>query len=122
MSRKGFFGRLSETDEERLEAEVREWTSAVPNTVRIEDAPVREQVRVAGQVRRITVWPKEGNDTEYLEALLSDGTGQINAEWLGRRSIPGLKLGTRMVVEGVMREERNRTVPTMSNPKFEFIS
>lgn len=121
MSRKGFFGRLSETDEERLEAEVREWTSAVPDTVRIADAPSRERVRVAGQVRRITVWPKEGNDTEYLEALLSDGTGQINAEWLGRRSIPGLKLGTRMVVEGVMREERNRIIPTMSNPKFEFI-
>lgn len=119
--RKGFFGRLSETDEERLAAEVRDWTSAVPNTLRIADAPLREQVRVCGQVRRITVWPKEGTDTEYLEALLSDGTGEVNAEWLGRRSIPGLKLGTRMVLEGVLRQERSRRVPTMSNPKFEFV-
>ena len=121
MPKKGFFGRLSETDEERLAAEVREWTSAVPNTVRIAEAPKREHVRVCGQVRRITVWPKEGNDTEYLEALLSDGSGEVNAEWLGRRSIPGLRLGTRLVLEGVLRQERGRTVMTMSNPKFEFV-
>lgn len=120
-SKKGFFGRLRESDESRLEAEVRDWTNAIEGTVRVAEAPMRERIRITGQVRRITVWPKEGNDTEYLEALLSDGTGEVNAEWLGRRSIPGLKLGTRMVLEGVLRQEQGRTVPTMSNPKFEFV-
>ena len=74
---------------------------------------------VAGVVRRITVWPREGGDPEYLEALITDGTGQVGATWIGRRSIPGLSLGTRLVIEGVLRLDE-RGIPTVDNPKFEF--
>ena len=83
-----FFQRLTETDEERLAAEVREWSESVPGTVRIATCRTREPVRVAGTVRRITVRPGEGFDS--LEALVSDGTGEVKAVWNGRRSIPGL--------------------------------
>jgi hypothetical protein len=37
---------------------------------------------------------------------------------MGRRSIQGLTLGTRVVVEGVLGEQRG--VPTMLNPVLEF--
>jgi hypothetical protein len=37
---------------------------------------------------------------------------------MGRRSIPGLTLGTRIVVEGVMAEKRGGL--KMVNPTFEF--
>jgi hypothetical protein len=37
---------------------------------------------------------------------------------MGRRSIPGLRLGTRVVVEGVLAEGRARR--KMVNPRFEF--
>lgn len=116
-----FFSRLAESDEDRLAEEVREWASSVSDTTRIGETPNRQRVKVAGIVRRITVWPREGDEAEYLEALLSDGTGDINLQWTGRRSIPGLTLGSRLVVEGVVRDERDRAMRTMINPKFEFV-
>jgi hypothetical protein len=73
-------------------------------------------VKVAGVVRRITVRPVEG--LEALEAVLWDGTGEVIAVWLGRRSIPGLALGSRIVVDGVLGRERGR--PRIVNPTFEF--
>ena len=71
---------------------------------------------MAGVVRRITIRPVEG--FEALEAVLWDGTGEMSALWLGRRSIPGLVLGSRVVIEGVLGKERER--PKIVNPTFEF--
>ena len=116
-----FFNRLAESDEERLSAEVRDWAAKVADTTRIDAVALRERVRVAGVVRRITVWPRERDEAEYLEALVSDGTGEVNAEWTGRRSIPGLSLGTRVVLEGVLRQDKTRPLLTMTNPKFDFV-
>ena len=113
-----FLERVTESDEERLLAEIREWASEVPNVVPLGNVQMRRWVRVAGVVRRITVWPREGGEPEYLEALISDGTGQVGAVWIGRRSIPGLGLGTKLVVEGMPRDDRGS--PTIDNPKFEF--
>src|SRR5438093_12110270 len=92
-----FFRRLSETDEERLAGEVAEWAASIPGTVRIAEAPLRTPVRLAAVVKRTSIVPGEAADT--LEAVLSDGTGEITAVWLGRRGIPGLALGKRLVVE-----------------------
>ena len=101
MSRlRRFLGRLTEGDEERLAAELRTWAATVPGTVRIADAPPRSRVSLAGMVRRITVRPVEG--FEALEVVLSDGTGEVVARWLGRRAIRGLALGSRLKIEGVL--------------------
>jgi RecG-like helicase len=112
-----FLDRLSETDEARLAAEVRGWSSKVPGAVRIGEAQGRERVKLAGVVNRITVFPTEGN--ESLEALMSDGTGEVSVVFMGRRSIPGLSLGTRLVVEGMLGEQRGRR--RLVNPRFEFV-
>ncbi len=111
-----FFHRLAETDEQRLADEILDWASNVPDAVRIADAPVRTPVKLAGVVKRITVRPLEGY--ESLEALLSDGTGEVSVVWMGRRAIPGLTLGTRVVVEGVVGQQRE--IRKMVNPRFEF--
>ena len=111
-----FLLRMSESDEERLAEEIQEWAATVPGTVRIRDAPTRSRVKVAGVVKRITVRPLAG--FESLEALISDGTGEMSVLWMGRRSVPGLTLGTRIVVEGVIAEERGAL--KMVNPTFEF--
>jgi len=113
---RGFFDRLSETDEARHAAEIKAWSERVPGSVRIEDAPLREPVKLAGVVRRLTVFPMEGQET--LEALLFDGTGDAVVVFMGRRGIPGLTLGTRVVVEGVLGEKRGTF--RMVNPRFEF--
>ena len=111
-----FLDRLSESDEERMAKEIRDWASAVPDVVSIADAPKRAHTKVAGVVKRITVNPMEGS--ESLEAQLSDGTGAVQIVWMGRRDIEGLTLGTRVIVEGVIGEQRG--VRRMVNPRFEF--
>jgi RecG-like helicase len=107
---------MAESDEQRLAEETRSWSATIPGTTRIADAPRRSRAKVAGVVRRITVRPVEGS--ESLEALVSDGTGELQVVWMGRRSIPGLSLGTRLVVDGVIGEARGQA--RMVNPTFEF--
>jgi RecG-like helicase len=111
------FGKLTESDEARLAEEIRGWASTVPGTAPIGQAPLRVPVKVAGVVRRITVLPMEGS--ESLEAVISDGTGEITVMFMGRRALPGLNLGTRVIVEGVAGRQRDGTL-RMVNPTFEF--
>jgi RecG-like helicase len=111
-----FLQRLTESDEARLEAEIREWADTVPGSVRIAEAPMRHRVRIAGVIRRLTVFPMQ--DNESLEAVVSDGTGEVVVRFMGRRSIGGLGLGTRVVIEGVLGERRDGL--QMMNPRLEF--
>lgn len=108
--------RFRQSDEERLTDEIRDWAEDVPGTTRIGACPNRERVRIAGTVRRLTVRPVEG--FESLEALVTDGTGEVVVRWLGRHRIPGLNLGTRVVLEGVLARQRDGL--SMVNPQFEF--
>ena len=111
-----FFDKVSESDEARHAAEIKAWSDKIPGTVRIADAAPRQRVRIAGVVKRLTVFPMEGK--ESLEALVSDGSGEALLVFMGRRGIQGLTLGTRVVVEGVLGD--NRGVPRMINPRLEF--
>lgn len=111
-----FLRRMSESDEQRYSEEIEAWAAKVPGAVRIRDAGTRSHVKLAGVVRRITVRPLEGH--ESLEALLYDGTGEVTVVWMGRRSIHGLNLGTRLVVEGLLAEQRAER--RVVNPTFEF--
>ena len=111
-----FFRRMAESDEQRYAEEIQAWAANVPGSVRIAEAPPRSRVKLAGVVRRITVRPLEGH--ESLEAILSDGTGEVTVVWMGRRAIRGLSLGTRLVVDGLLAEQRSEK--RMVNPSFEF--
>ena len=111
-----FFDRLTESDEARMASDIEVWSCTVPGTVRIGDAPPRGRVKIAGVIKRITVFPMA--DHESLEALVSDGTGEVTVVFMGRRGIGGLSLGTRVVVEGVVGEQRGAR--KMINPRLEF--
>jgi hypothetical protein len=110
----GFLRRLVQTDEERLAEEIREWAESVRGTTRISDCPSRKPVRVAGVVQRLTIRPRE----DCMEAVISDGTGEVTAVWTGRSHIPGLSLGSRVTLEGVLSRERERI--RVVNPRYEF--
>jgi RecG-like helicase len=107
---------MAESDEHRYAEEIAAWASNVPGAVPIRAAQPRSRVRLAGVVRRITVRPLEGH--ESLEALLYDGTGEVRVVWMGRRSIKGLNLGTRLIVDGLLAEHRSER--RIVNPTFEF--
>lgn len=112
--------RLAQTDEERLAEEVREWAESVPETQRINGCPERHPVRVAGAVNRLTIRPRP-ESAGSLEAVVSDGTGEVVATWTGRDHIPGLALGTRVILEGVIGRDRDaQGLRRMVNPRFEF--
>ena len=117
MPRRPLVARLTETDEDRLAAEIREWSETVPDSTRIDQAKDRSRVKLAGAVRRITIRPVKG--FEGMRLQLFDGTGDVSVVFLGRRSIPGLTLGSRLVVEGVI--GRSGDVRQMVNPTFEFV-
>jgi hypothetical protein len=107
---------FTQSDQERLHDEIREWASRVPGTQRIGGCPCRETIRVAGWVSRLRLRPMNGTTT--LEAVVNDGTGEVTASWLGRASIPGLALGSGVILEGVVADERDGL--RMVNPRFEF--
>ena len=111
-----FLDRFTESDEERLASSVQAWSASIPGTVRIAEAPSRAPVKLAASVKRISLVPGEHHDS--LEALLTDGTGEVVGVWIGRRSIPGLQLGTRMIVKGVL--SRSPSPRRMVNPQYEF--
>ena len=108
--------RLTESDEQRLDDETRDWAATIPGAIRMADAPLRERVKIAGVIRRLTVLPME--DNEALEAVVSDGTAEVVVQFMGRRSIRGLGLGTRVIVEGVLGEQRGTV--KMMNPHLEL--
>jgi RecG-like helicase len=114
----GYFAKLAKKDQATLRSATLGWASSIPGTVRIAEAPLRERVKLAGAVRRISVLPIEG--IRSLEATLTDGTGEVNVVFMGRRNIEGMTLGTRVVVEGVIGEQRK--VKRIVNPRFEFTS
>jgi amino acid transporter len=77
----------------------------------------RQHARVAGRVHSIRVQPHGG--VASLECTLVDDTGGIALVFLGRRSIPGLKVGTRITAEGTVGEEHGHLA--ILNPIFEFL-
>jgi hypothetical protein len=111
-----FLDRFTESDEERLASSVQAWAETVPGTIRIAEAPSRVRVALAVSVKRISLVPGPSHDS--LEALLTDGTGEVIGVWTGRRSIPGMGLGTRLVVRGVL--TKASTARRMVNPAYEF--
>jgi len=119
----GFVGRawrrLTESSHERLLRE-----SAVDHLRRhpgervldIESCVPGEEVTMAGSVTSV------GNLSEEhpaLEIELSDTTGRIFVVWLGRRRIPGIHVGRRMVIHGRLNCVSEH--PTVFNPRYELL-
>ena len=111
-----FFDRLSESDEARHAAEIKSWSEKIPEATPIDEATPRQRAKIAGIVRRITVSPMEGS--ESIKLLVTDGRAECEVVLMGRRSVPGVTLGTRLIVEGVVAEHRGTR--RMVNPHLEI--
>lgn len=64
----------------------------------IADVRWRAPVRVVGRVRSVRIQPRANVAT--LECTLVDASGGLTVVFLGRRQIPGIGLGSRLLVEG----------------------
>ncbi|HUA95553.1 MAG TPA: OB-fold nucleic acid binding domain-containing protein, partial [Acidimicrobiales bacterium] len=87
-------------------------------TVPIGDVQWRTRVRVAGRVKSIRVPTRAG--TAILECTLADRTGAILLVFQGRRSIPGITQGSRLVAEGMVGAWDRRLA--ILNPDYELIA
>jgi primosomal replication protein N len=83
--------------------------------VDIADVQWRQRVRVTGTVSALRVQPVSGTST--LECTLMDNTGGISVLFLGRRTIAGIEIGTKMTVEGMVVEHHRRLA--IMNPVYE---
>lgn len=84
----------------------------------IADAPDREQVRLRGSLRTVTLRPRAG--IPALEAELFDGSGVITVVWLGRRRIAGIDPGRAIEVQGRIGAHDGMRI--MYNPRYELIA
>jgi amino acid transporter len=90
----------------------------VAGTTPIGDAEWRQRVRVAGRIRSVRV--PSGGATANLEATLVDGTGAILLVFQGRRRIPGIQQGARLVAQGMVGAWEGRLA--ILNPDYELIA
>lgn len=100
---------IEELDQARLESRY-EGVGSTP----IDEAPLRQPVRVAGEVRSVTFVPRASSPT--LEVSISDGTGKAVAVFLGRRRIGGLSPGRGILLEGILQQDHSRLV--LINPVY----
>jgi hypothetical protein len=101
-------------------AEVRQQISELPAggglPVPIAETVHREVVDVAGTLRAVTLRPR--GSTLTMEAELWDGTGRVLLVWLGRRDIPGVEPGRKIVVHGRLTSVKGERA--IYNPAYEL--
>ncbi|MHB8681361.1 MAG: amino acid permease [Acidimicrobiales bacterium] len=90
----------------------------VAGTTPISQATWRSRVRLAGRVKAVRV--PTGADTANLEATLVDPTGAILLVFQGRRRIPGIQQGARLVAQGTVSSWEGRLA--ILNPDYELLA
>ncbi|MGH9184413.1 MAG: DNA-binding protein [Acidimicrobiales bacterium] len=84
---------------------------------KIAEAPLRQPVRIGGEIQGIQIAPRGGNPS--LEVNVTDGSGKAVAVFTGRRRISGLDCGRGVLLEGVGRTENGRIV--LVNPAYTLL-
>jgi amino acid transporter len=90
----------------------------VAGTTPIGEAQWRQRVRVAGKIRSVRV--PTGGGTANLECTLIDSTGAILLVFQGRRRIPGIQQGARLVAQGMVGAWEGRLA--ILNPDYELMA
>ncbi len=112
------FGRLARSNDE-IVAEQLARDAAAAGAHPIGSAQVRDRVVLKGDIASVTIGPRDGGPLR-LEAELTDGTGSVALVWMGRRTIPGLEVGRRVIVQGTLTVYGGRRV--VFNPRYELLA
>jgi amino acid transporter len=81
-------------------------------------AEFRRPARLAGRIRSVRVQPLAG--VASLEVTVADASGSILVVFVGRRRVPGIKPGARLIVESVVGEHGGRLA--LLNPIYELVA
>ncbi len=91
--------------------------AASEDVVEIKAAAPRTLVGVEGRVMSVTVSPADAPPT--LVARIDDGTGAMDAVFMGRREVPGIEPGGRIRLHG--RVTADEQAPRIFNPRYELL-
>ena len=86
-------------------------------SVPIADLEWRKRATIAGRLRSVRVETAKGNSV--LECELTDDSGNLLLVFMGRRKIPGVETGARLVAEGMV-GSWNRKLAIL-NPDYELV-
>jgi Amino acid permease len=89
---------------------------AAGTVTRIADVRWRDHVTIRGEVRSLRVVSQ--HDSPTLELVVDDGSGALSIVFLGRRSIAGIEIGTRLVATATLGVFKGRL--SMLNPIYEL--
>jgi hypothetical protein len=114
----GFLKALSETEEEIHAEQTREWCREIKGIEEVTSCMARTRRKVAGVVESIKLIPSKFSNT--LEVTIFDGTDRIIGVWLGRKSIPGIDLGSHLMLEGTVGNYGSGPLQII-NPAYELL-
>lgn len=113
--RRGFLA----SHEELRAREVARWVRPL-GVRRIVDLEPRDRVEIAGTVRSVTYAPS--GSIEPLRAELFDGSGSVELRWTGRREVPGIVPGRRLIAQGmVAAPEPTGSRLVVNNPRYTLL-
>jgi hypothetical protein len=98
MGVKDRFKKLTASTAELDQAKLRDYCAAFGVTP-INEAKPRVEVTAVGEISSLRIVPRP-DGVPWLEATVSDGTGQLTVMWTGRKRIAGVNAGKRLIVTG----------------------
>src|SRR4051794_33593681 len=111
--------RLTVSDADLDRERLRQFCADVPGVTAIAAAEPRKEITVAGEISSLRLVPRAG--TPSLEVTLKDGSGSLVIVWTGRRNIPGVTPGKRMVVSGRGAPQGAGGRLMLLNPRYELL-
>jgi hypothetical protein len=81
-------------------------TALTPGITPIGEVQWRQRVTIEGRVQTLRVKPSAGSS--MVEAVVEDATGAMSIVFVGRKTIAGLEVGTRIRAAGTAGEHRGR--------------
>ena len=119
MAFRKLFQKLTTSDAELDRERLRQFCHDVPGVIPIGEAKAREEVTVAGEISSLRIVPRAG--TPSLEVTVKDGSGSMVVVWTGRRHIPGVAPGKRLVLSGRGTLQGSGGRLTVLNPRYELL-
>ena len=119
MAFKKLIQRIKTSDADLDRERLRQFCQDVPGVTPIGEAQPRQEVTVAGEITSLRIVPRAG--TPSLEATINDGTGSLVVVWTGRRNIPGVSPGKRLVLSGRGAPQGAGHRLTVFNPRYELL-
>lgn len=115
----GYLRRLARVlteDVDRRDAKEMAESSRAEGATQACDCQRGTEVTMVGRLRSVEARSMAGNTG--VEAGFFDGTDEIVLVWIGRRRIPGIETGTRLLVRGRVGERDGQKV--IFNPYYEL--